>query len=47
VVGQADEHELARAGRLPAPVGRDRSQVQRPRDRLDAYGAPLLRRAAA
>jgi hypothetical protein len=43
VVGQADEHEPARAGRLPASVGRDRGQVQCPGDRLDAHGAPLLR----
>jgi hypothetical protein len=43
VVGQADEHEPARAGRLPASVGRDRGQVQCPGDRLDAHGAPILR----
>ena len=40
VVGQADEHELAGAGRLPATVGRNRGQVERPRDRLDAHQAP-------
>ena len=37
VVGQADEHELARAGRLAAAVRRDRGQVERPRDRLDSH----------
>jgi hypothetical protein len=47
VADQADKDELARAGRLPASVGRDRSQVQRPGDRLDARGAPLLTRATA
>jgi hypothetical protein len=46
VVGQADEHELARGGRLPTSVGRDRGQVQRPGDRLDARRASLLRRAS-
>ena len=28
VVGQADEHKLARAGRLTAAVGRDRGKVE-------------------
>jgi hypothetical protein len=46
VVGQADEHELARAGWLAAAVGRDRGQVQRPGDRLDAHRAPPGRREA-
>ena len=40
MVGQADEHELARAGRLAATIGGDRGQIQRPRDRLDAHRAP-------
>jgi len=46
--------ELARARRLRAPVSRDRGQVERPRDRLDAHGrlpgtgaARHLRRSAA
>jgi len=46
VVGQADEHELARTGRLAAAVGRDRGQVERPGDRLDAHRAALLKGAA-
>ena len=46
VVGQADEHGLARAGWLAAAVGRDRGQVQRPGDRLDAHRAPPGRREA-
>jgi hypothetical protein len=40
VVRQADQHELARARRLAAAIGWDRSKVQRPRDRLDAHRAP-------
>ncbi len=40
VVRQAGQHELARARRLAAAIGRDRSKVQRPRDRLDAHRAP-------
>jgi hypothetical protein len=44
VVGQADEHELARARQLPAAVGRDRGQVQCPGDRLDAHRPPPWRR---
>jgi len=40
VVGQTDENELARAGRLATTIGRDRSQVERPGDRLDAHRAP-------
>jgi hypothetical protein len=46
VVGQAHEHERARARRLPAAIGRDRGQVQRPGDRLDAHGASVLTSAA-
>jgi hypothetical protein len=45
MVGHADENELARAGRLPATIGRNRGQIQRPRDRLDAHRAPLERHA--
>ena|ERR1017187_504593 len=37
VVYQSHENELARAGGLAAAVRRDRSQVQRPGDRLDAH----------
>src|SRR5262249_38969828 len=32
--------KLARGGRLPAAVGRDRGQVEPPRDRLDAHRTP-------
>jgi hypothetical protein len=35
-----DGHELVRGGRLPAAIGRNRRQIQRPRDRLDAHRAP-------
>jgi len=41
VVGEAGEHELARARRLAAAIGRDRRQVQRPGDRFDAHAASL------
>jgi hypothetical protein len=40
MIGQADEHELARAGWLAAAVGRNRGQVERPRDRFDTHEAP-------
>jgi len=40
VVGDADDHELARAGRLPASVGRDRA-------RLSARRCPRRSRGAA
>ena len=46
VVAQADEYELSRGGRLPAPTDQDRGQVQRPGDRHDAHRAPLPTRAA-
>jgi hypothetical protein len=46
MIGQANEHELAHAGRLPATIRWDRRQVQRPRDRFDAHRASLLSRAA-
>jgi len=45
MAGPADEHELARAGRPPATIGRNRGQIQRPRDRLDAHRVPLGRHA--
>ena len=45
VVGQANEHELARAGRLAAAIGRDRGQVERPGDRLHTHRAPAASRS--
>jgi hypothetical protein len=45
--GQAGEDELANGGRLPAAIGGDRGEVERPGDRLDAHRAPLGRHAIA
>jgi hypothetical protein len=45
MVGQADEHELARAGGLPATICRDRGQVECPGDRLHTHRAPAASRS--